>query len=500
MISSYIVIFLLFSQLGPLHWEPVDLPGVRLGGVDRLTGKVKTNYRHADLNQDGHPDLVFQDCVLFSNNGGEAKYDRAELPATPLPRLVGVFSENVYILHPNGVLVGNYQEQNTLTFHAYQFDGGVQTSVNAFLKGVEISQVNDFLLDPDEDGDPEIVVLDESSIVFLHCNPESHAVSQKASIPLDLPPQLVATEPGTIWPDNERKIIFPTLDYSYNFFAQGTKIVLCKREKVNAGVQYRIQSFELEKAESGKMSVKTGVPQTAGPFPDFVQPCQKSSEGNLAFVGESLVWRSLSPIPVPIHEVIMYSGDATPIVRVRNTGLAPHSLMVDMNHDGRMDLITERMLLFEGDVKEIALRVATQRVLEHRVNIHLQRDDGSFDRLPDFSKDFSVNMGVPPIQDSEMFRQYQRAELIKVTGDFTGDGRCDVLVKTSESRLSLYPFEKSGFPNVPVLEQEFEPGFTFAVDDVDGDGRSDLMLCWPALSDEPGGEKTQVFVTRDSSP
>jgi len=98
-----------------------------------------------------------------------------------------------------------------------------------------------------------------------------------------------------------------------------------------------------------------------------------------------------------------------------------------------------------------------------------------------------------------MFRRYQAGELVNMTGDFNGDGFRDALVRDRSDRLVLFLLGNGEFPARPAGDLEVQPEWQFAVTDVDGDGRSDVVI--RRIDPEDGDDlgQTRVFLTREGT-
>ncbi|MCX5758458.1 MAG: VCBS repeat-containing protein, partial [Candidatus Hydrogenedentes bacterium] len=94
-----------------------------------------------------------------------------------------------------------------------------------------------------------------------------------------------------------------------------------------------------------------------------------------------------------------------------------------------------------------------------------------------------------------------------LTGDFNGDRRHDLLVQDRIDRLAIYLSGSSGFGTVADATIAVEPNARFAACDVDGDGRSDVVVFPTPGADREStgrvGEKkrmAQVWFSRETTP
>ncbi|HVS03727.1 MAG TPA: VCBS repeat-containing protein, partial [Thermoanaerobaculia bacterium] len=152
----------------------------------------------------------------------------------------------------------------------------------------------------------------------------------------------------------------------------------------------------------------------------------------------------------------------------------------DLDGDGRLDLVTVSLQI---SITRLLAGLALGRVsLPLDFHVWCQRQDGSFHAVEglDLSGRFRIDIGELKIKSLPAF-----------AGDFDGDGRLD-FVQLGRGRLVTIHTGGPGcrFPSAPDLTVELrrEPAHLdlVRVQDLDGDGRADLMIVQPGKPPEPG--------------
>ena len=187
---------------------------------------------------------------------------------------------------------------------------------------------------------------------------------------------------------------------------------------------------------------------------------------------------------------------------LRTTVSQQQCYCVDINADGRLDLIAESSGLYQGGLREQATSFLTGKSVSQSVNIVPQQPDGKFIQDKAILKRFTIQLDAPPMQNSPMFRAYQRGRLLDLTGDFTGDALLDLAVHETPDRIAVYPNTGAGFAATPLAVLSTLPDWTFAVGDVDGDKRADIVLSGPESTDADVNTVAtrRLFLSRESAP
>jgi hypothetical protein len=176
---------------------------------------------------------------------------------------------------------------------------------------------------------------------------------------------------------------------------------------------------------------------------------------------------------------------------IRLPGVTFFDFLLDMNGDGKKDLIlarTERPGLL-GIVKILLTKDVDVEILFH---FSIAGPPGSggplFSEAPDHRKAIKI-----PILFSSASRGVNigTSAVISLKGDYDGDGRADLLLRQDESRLAVYKGEGRRFTEDPAISIPVTgmDGYRFLepiVEDLNADGISDIILVyysWDAKAD-----------------
>jgi hypothetical protein len=172
---------------------------------------------------------------------------------------------------------------------------------------------------------------------------------------------------------------------------------------------------------------------------------------------------------------------------------------VDVDGDGAADLVTETSALTEGGVRETVAKLLTHSAVGHRVEVRLQNAEAPrFHEAPGLTGEFRIALMAPAARGGLLFQRYRAGELVNVTGDFDGDGVRDVAVQDMPGRIAVYPARGERFAQEPWAVLETAPERRFSVADVDGDGRSDLVVRWLDPRGGDASERSRVYLTREA--
>jgi hypothetical protein len=152
----------------------------------------------------------------------------------------------------------------------------------------------------------------------------------------------------------------------------------------------------------------------------------------------------------------------------------------DINGDDRPDLITVTM---DVGVAKVLGSLATKR-LTIGLDFHVwcQQKDGSFRPVKglDLSGSFKVDLNDLRVSQLSLFN-----------GDFDGDGKADFVQLGRGKRVTIHRGRADcSFPAEPDmsfdLKEEPRDLFLVQIRDLDGDGRSDIMVTYPQRAAEEG--------------
>ena len=204
-------------------------------------------------------------------------------------------------------------------------------------------------------------------------------------------------------------------------------------------------------------------------LPSYMQPCRLNADETIDYAGGTWDFEQTSAIPMPVHTTSVTTGAGAEIQHRRAVFFRPHTLFVDFDGDGDLDMVTEETELYNGGAREIISRLLTARQVKHTVAVFAQDAQGGFDTAL-VRRTFTLNLPQPPFRNDAVFQDYQNAQLINCTGDFNGDGYRDFAVRERSRTLSVYLSQNKEYgrkPNV-VVDVGDGDGYVGLVD-VDGD-------------------------------
>ena len=109
----------------------------------------------------------------------------------------------------------------------------------------------------------------------------------------------------------------------------------------------------------------------------------------------------------------------------------------------------------------------------------------------------SIRLEDPPYRNSPLFLRYQTGDLFTIAGDFDGDGNRDLLVQDRPDSLAIHRFREGRISPEPDIRIDSDADRKFAVADINGDGRSDIIQRWMENPDADQPERTVVFYSRE---
>ncbi len=147
--------------------------------------------------------------------------------------------------------------------------------------------------------------------------------------------------------------------------------------------------------------------------------------------------------------------------------------IVDIDGDGRIDLALG-FYLWKGR-EEMTDAIESGRLV-FDLRVYMAAADGSYPSEPAFIQKVAVRTrGIGLNINWDIF-----GEAYSLEGDFNGDGRKDLLVRSDKDEVSAFLFEspQAGFARKAgvVFRLGSEEGTDMAVRDLNGDGISDLMV------------------------
>lgn len=182
----------------------------------------------------------------------------------------------------------------------------------------------------------------------------------------------------------------------------------------------------------------------------------------------------MEPEPWQVFEALGYALDLS------DSDIKLPGGFQDLDGDGRQDLVT---LTLDFSLFQAVRIMTTQRIgIGLDFHVFCQGDSGHFREVQgmDLSGKFKINL-----------KNLQLGQLSQFAGDFDGDGRMDFLQIGRGKTVTIHRGQDGcRYPSTPDLTLKLrQPPLDLAlvrVDDLDADGRSDLMIVQPDPEPEPG--------------
>lgn len=479
------VAYFVFGAL--TFWEQ-ETPGLRVGVVRPLSGEVTVNYRQSDMDGDGAVDLVFGSEVAFQRRGGFPADARTPLPSIPAIVAIDVWKGALYLRSSRRLAIFRWNGARWTPELDQEFDWPEPGEA----AGIEITEdsaaprLQRFLHDFDGDGVPEVVALGESGL-DIHRRQERYDLFSRLSV---LPPlSLIPGLPEPIWPPSARRITFPARHMSCRVFLEGSTLSALVREDIPEGrACYRQTTHFLDlDFETTRLPYRSEE-KISPVLPDCVSPCRLNGDGQVDYAGGRWQISTASAFPMLMYEtwVSLDGGDTFTVRRTPSfQGFRPQCSFVDFDGDGDLDLVTEGTGIFDGGLREAISRFITRRSVDHTVQAYLQVQ-GQFSKTPALRVRLRIGLERPPVMNDSTFLRYLSGELVNITGDFNQDGYKDLAVQERPGELSVYLAAGFRYPERPDAVLRLPSRSRFAVADVNGDGRTDIVVRWTEASPAQG--------------
>jgi hypothetical protein len=496
--------------LGSLALVPQDVEGVMSSGVRGVTGAAQRNFLPADLNGDDRRDLVFGDSVLLQSAAGYAPANRIDLPAealAPEARLdISADGRTIYVLRETSVTSMEWEQggwrlsEKPLAPPPQEAGAGAEEVQEGGGAPDAPMRLERFLFAPAAGAKPLIIIPRPEGLLVYEETDQSWR--QQGLLDVYPQPRSVHERTPQLWPAGERKLSLPRREMICRVLLtaspEGARILVIKsspaatsEEIFFAGKEYRLVPG------GGRWNAVLEQEWTTAPLPKFVEPCQLNQDRVVDFAGSAWDLPDGDPLPSPVHTVCIAASPGEDLQFIRSRGYRPQATFADADGDGDLDLAVAPSALTGGGVRESIVRFVTQQRLRQDVLVYLQDPVGRFQEHPALRGRVAIDLGAPPVNNNRMLQYYRTAELMDMSGDFNGDGRMDIAVRRSLDELVVYEGGDEGFANRPLVVLPMKPEWRFAVDDVDGDGRSDIIVRWPSKEQGKPLERSRLFLTRE---
>jgi len=462
--------------VGAIVFTPQDVPDLN----NALPSGAGPNYRLADLDGNDQQDLILPHSVYFQHGGGFSTLRSAASPAAGKPAACDVWDDTLFLRLPGRLQKARW-EGKTWNITADQPvswpNPGNQMLLPVYTAAAGL-RFERFLQDIDRDGAPEIVLPDEKGLRIFRQNKDG-VYGESVLLEVFPPLQLAVLEDRQLWPPSERGVSFPARTMRCRYNLNGNTVSIFTREDRPAATtgtlaRYRLKQFQID---CQTYNVEPDVQQhVSEPFPPHLQLVRLNDDHLLDVAGGRVLNSQASPLPMPVYETKVSTDGGKTFRTWRVTGYQPNQSFIDINHDGRADVVTESTTLFNGGIRETLGRFCTPSEIIHEVRCYLQNSAGGFSENPDVFGSFTIQLNEIPMQQGPMFRRYQAGDLVCLIGDFNSDGLNDALVQDRPSRLAVYNARPGGFEIAPAAAIEIPNLERFSVADYNGDGRPDVLV------------------------
>ena len=472
--------------------------------VDADSNEPGLTCRLADLDGNGEQDLILPTAVYFQHEGAFSDRMKAPNPSANAPADCDIWNDSLYLRLPDKLQIVRWQGEGW-SVQSEQYvswpDPGNQLMMSVYAAPSKL-RFERFLHDMNGDGTPEIVVPTERGLSVYRAGSDG---SYERSAELDVfpPLQLAGVEGRQLWPETARAVTFPARTMSCRYNVNGNRISVITREAARkggvavAGLEcYRVKRFSVS---SDTLQIVPGETreEISEPFAPHLRLVRLNGDDVIDIGGGDWQTTQSAPLPTPIYETRASTDGGKTFRTMRVTGFRPNQSFIDVNHDGRTDVVTESTGLFDGGLRESLSRFCTSKQIKHEVHVYLQDAAGQFGQKPDLSGVFDIELDAAPIRGGVVFNRYQSGELFNVTGDFNGDGFNDALVRDRPGRLALHAGTPDGFDTRSSGSVPVENLSRFTVDDYNGDGRADISVQWYDANDPDPKIKTKLYLARE---
>ncbi len=488
--------------LGALTFLEQDLDLERL---HRMTLSVDWNYRRADFNGDGQADLLLPAEVRFQQNGGFPPESRAVPPGAQDHAQADVFGSVLYVRHPNRLSLHRWEngawqtiQEQAIVWPSPEPPGDdTQWDWNEYSARLALAR---FLADIDGDGVPEIALPGTDGLHIYHKGAAEYAEVSRLDVfpPLRVPWFLSAR----MWPPEARALEYPRRTRSFRYALEGNRLMVVYPDSSSSPqkTRFTVRYYSIDAAQDFAAVVDPAANEMSAELSGRPTPFRMNPEAPLDYVLIDESMSRASALPISLTDTMASTDGGQTFQSLRSKERAVSGPCVDFNHDGRTDLATWSHDFFDAGLRESVNRVLSGTQLTEEVRIHYQDAQGGFSKTPDVTGRFEIRIDKPPVRGGH----HMGSDACNVRGDFDADGRNDAAVMTQPGRIDIFPCRDAGFSATALgtVRVEGAGQMSFGVEDVDGDGRPDIIVQWWLENTQSPGRKVQrkVYLSRETAP
>jgi hypothetical protein len=487
--------------LAALVFVDQDIPGIDLGSADPLSGAVAINGRHADLDRDGLNDLILPREILFQRNGAFPPEARIPLPGRDEHGRCDVWGDTLYLRFDDRLELLQWDNgawrRVLVQPMAWPSDGTQAPADHSAYEDSRGVRFERFLHDMDSDQQPEIVLPGEEGL-HIYRRGES-GYSEVKRLDVFPPPALARVPRQALWPAEVRRLMLPAREMTCRFSIEGTALtVVAQRDLPGMRSQYRVKRYTLDpRNQFTPVPGETREEDTV--VSNDLRPCRLNNDAVIDYAGGDWTWSEASVLPIPIFATRVSLDGGKTVRTVRTPSFRPPCSFEDFDGDGNLDMVTYATGLFDGGVRESVDRFLSAREVRHEIDVYLQDAQKRFASSPDVQARFTVTLDAPPFRNTPFFQRYLAGEIFDVTGDINGDGRRDIVAQDRPARLAVYFNDGGSFAGRPDAVLNVQEDCQFSVADVDGDGRSDIVVYGYGF-EKSAARRSRVYFAREGAP
>ncbi len=466
---------IVFMVLGGLSVVRQDIPGL---WVNPYLGDGAPDCLSADLDGDGLQDLLLPEYALMQREGLlslAVSWDVRE------DAEIDVWERDVFLRFYNRLEIRRWDAGQWRVLTSEPMPDTAQWPTRSYPdaprdgstapKSSRVRMDAPFLHDLDNDRVPEILLTTENGILVYTRRGDHYA---KAGV-LTVYPQQKEPVPHLAVDDSSTtrlQLQYPR-PFPFEVTVQGQEVVVSMVDGLSEPRVHRRARYALEKNDGIWLARLIG-PTTSQVLPAGLEPNVLNDDDMLDLAGFSASEGSfISGWPLP-EMTLTVSTDAGKTTQSFQ-GQIFNPELIDLDGDGRKDVVTHRSGLLRGGSREMLVRALTDPNVDHEILAWRQDASARFAQAPESLWKGRVRFEKPPRYFEFRFSQYGNGDLMRF-GDVNADGKMDLAVYDTPTRISVFLQSGQVFDTKPAVQVNvpFSEAM-FVLKDIDGDGRDDVV-------------------------